>query len=184
MNKLDHDHRRLHSESFEVLREEIAKAPPFLRIFCRKGYLRMVVHNMPYAAAPFVNRVSEIAEITNRLTHADCRLLTLVGPGGMARRVLPCRLRRTVPPGCMVFTHLGASGTPEANPVLVIENSITDASTGTPVRADVYVVVSEDAREPLPDELVVAGNASLQLKDLSDVGPLGRDIVIELPTAA
>src|SRR5262249_8845236 len=45
----------------------------------------MVVHNLPYHAAPFVNRVGEIAEITQRLNHVDCRLLTLIGPGGIGK---------------------------------------------------------------------------------------------------
>src|SRR6187455_2819036 len=52
----------------------------------------MVVHNMPYAAAPFVNRISEIAEITQQLNHADCRLLTLVGPGGIGKTRLAMRV--------------------------------------------------------------------------------------------
>src|SRR5215468_9695818 len=51
----------------------------------------MVVQNLPHAAAPFVNRVREIAEITQRLTSADCRLLTLVGPGGMGKTRLATR---------------------------------------------------------------------------------------------
>src|SRR5262245_16225850 len=51
----------------------------------------MVVHNMPYAAAPFVNRVSETAEIAQQLNHADCRLLTLVGPGGIGKTRLALR---------------------------------------------------------------------------------------------
>jgi predicted ATPase len=45
----------------------------------------MAVHNLPHAAAPFVNRVSEIAEITDRLNDPSCRLLTLVGPGGIGK---------------------------------------------------------------------------------------------------
>ncbi|MEP7289223.1 MAG: AAA family ATPase, partial [Chloroflexota bacterium] len=45
----------------------------------------MVMHNLPYHAAPFVNRVSEIAEITHRLNDPDCHLLTLVGPGGIGK---------------------------------------------------------------------------------------------------
>src|SRR5690348_7890750 len=45
----------------------------------------MVVHNLPHAAAPFVNRVSEIAEIADRLNIPNCRLLTLVGPGGIGK---------------------------------------------------------------------------------------------------
>src|SRR6185295_14827412 len=52
----------------------------------------MVVHNLPYAAAPFVNRVSEIEEITHQLNSADCRLLTLVGPGGIGKTRLAARV--------------------------------------------------------------------------------------------
>jgi predicted ATPase len=52
----------------------------------------MVVHNLPYATAPFVNRVSEIAEITHRLNSSDCRLLTLVGPGGIGKTRLAIRV--------------------------------------------------------------------------------------------
>jgi non-specific serine/threonine protein kinase len=52
----------------------------------------MAVHNLPYAAAPFVNRVSEVAEITHLLNSADCRLLTLVGPGGIGKTRLVTRV--------------------------------------------------------------------------------------------
>ena len=55
----------------------------------------MIVHNLPYAAAPFVNRVSEIGEVTHRLHHADCRLLTLVGPGGIGKTRLAMRVAAT-----------------------------------------------------------------------------------------
>src|SRR5215813_2607255 len=52
----------------------------------------MAVYNLPYAAAPFVNRVSETAEITHRLNDANCRLLTLVGPGGIGKTRLAIRV--------------------------------------------------------------------------------------------
>src|SRR5689334_20777737 len=52
----------------------------------------MAVYNLPHAAAPFVNRVSETAEITHRLSSADCRLLTLVGPGGIGKTRLAMRI--------------------------------------------------------------------------------------------
>lgn len=45
----------------------------------------MAVHNLPHATAPFVNRVREIDEITQRLNDPNCRLLTLVGPGGIGK---------------------------------------------------------------------------------------------------
>ncbi len=52
----------------------------------------MAVHNLPYAAAPFVNRVSEIADITHQLSTAACRMLTLVGPGGIGKTRLAMRV--------------------------------------------------------------------------------------------
>jgi predicted ATPase/DNA-binding CsgD family transcriptional regulator len=45
----------------------------------------MVVRNLPYTAAPFVGRASEISEITDRLSIPGCRLLTLAGPGGIGK---------------------------------------------------------------------------------------------------
>ena len=65
----------------------------------------MVVHNMPYTVAPFVDRVSEISEISQRLNHANCRLLTLVGPGGIGKTRLAIRVAKIVPSTLMmVFT--------------------------------------------------------------------------------
>lgn len=43
-------------------------------------------HNLPSPATPLIGREAELAEITDRLvTDADCRLLTLVGPGGIGK---------------------------------------------------------------------------------------------------
>src|SRR5215813_1425977 len=56
----------------------------------------MVVYNLPHAAAPFVNRVREIADISQRLNSADCRLLTLVGPGGIGKTRLAMRVAAAV----------------------------------------------------------------------------------------
>ena len=42
-------------------------------------------HNLPVAPGPFVGREAEIAEIQSRLQDPDCRLLTLVGPGGIVK---------------------------------------------------------------------------------------------------
>jgi predicted ATPase/DNA-binding SARP family transcriptional activator len=43
-------------------------------------------HNLPLQATPFVGRVLELSEIERLLLEdGDCRLLTLVGPGGMGK---------------------------------------------------------------------------------------------------
>ncbi|MBE7549953.1 MAG: tetratricopeptide repeat protein [Anaerolineales bacterium] len=42
-------------------------------------------HNLPPRPTPFIGREEELAEITRRLTDSTCRLLTLVGPGGIGK---------------------------------------------------------------------------------------------------
>ncbi len=43
-------------------------------------------HNLPIQATPLIGRETELAEITDRLLNdPDCRLLTLVGPGGIGK---------------------------------------------------------------------------------------------------
>ncbi len=45
----------------------------------------MVVHNLPTQSTPFVGRTEELAEIVGLLENPTCRLLTLVGLGGMGK---------------------------------------------------------------------------------------------------
>jgi len=42
-------------------------------------------HNLPIQLTPFIGRTAELAHIAERLNHPDCRLLTLVGPGGVGK---------------------------------------------------------------------------------------------------
>jgi len=43
------------------------------------------VHNLPAPVSPFVGRAAELAGVKARLRDPDCRLLTLVGPGGIGK---------------------------------------------------------------------------------------------------
>jgi predicted ATPase/DNA-binding CsgD family transcriptional regulator len=45
----------------------------------------MIVHNLPAQATPFVGRSHELADIAGLLNDPACRLLTLVGPGGIGK---------------------------------------------------------------------------------------------------
>src|SRR5262245_12967591 len=45
----------------------------------------MSSNNLPVQATTFVGRTSELEEITQRLTDPACRLLNLVGPGGIGK---------------------------------------------------------------------------------------------------
>ena len=42
-------------------------------------------HNLPAQPTPFVGRASEIDDLLDRLADPNCRLLTLVGPGGIGK---------------------------------------------------------------------------------------------------
>jgi len=45
----------------------------------------IIPSNLPQQLTPFIGRETELAEIATRLAAPDCRLLTLVGPGGMGK---------------------------------------------------------------------------------------------------
>src|SRR3984893_7380686 len=45
----------------------------------------MPVHNLPSQATAFIGRTPELAEIAQQLADPACRLLTLVGPGGIGK---------------------------------------------------------------------------------------------------
>ena len=45
----------------------------------------MGTHNLPPQPTSFVGRSEEISEVTNLLNDAGCRLLSLVGPGGIGK---------------------------------------------------------------------------------------------------
>ena len=42
-------------------------------------------HNLPVQSTPIIGRESELAQIDERLSDPDCRLLSLVGPGGIGK---------------------------------------------------------------------------------------------------
>lgn len=46
---------------------------------------QMQIHNLPPQPTPFIGREPEIAEIVDLLNDANCRLLTLSGPGGIGK---------------------------------------------------------------------------------------------------
>jgi DNA-binding SARP family transcriptional activator/predicted ATPase len=49
-------------------------------------------HNLPAQTTPFVGRQQELAEIRSRLQDPACRLLTLLGPGGIGKTRLALQL--------------------------------------------------------------------------------------------
>lgn len=63
---------------FQVIQEHQAP-PPLL------SPPPMYPHNLPHQTTPFIGREEELAEIGQLLEGASCRLLTLVGPGGIGK---------------------------------------------------------------------------------------------------
>ncbi|MBN1657401.1 MAG: AAA family ATPase [Anaerolineae bacterium] len=49
-------------------------------------------HNLPAQTTPFVGRKDELAEILSRLQDPECRLLTILGPGGVGKTRLALRV--------------------------------------------------------------------------------------------
>lgn len=54
------------------------------------------VHNLPAQPTPFIGREKEVAEVSRLLADPDCRLLTLVGPGGIGKTRLAIRTVTTL----------------------------------------------------------------------------------------
>lgn len=67
--------RRLHAH----IRDETLPAPP------------VPPHHLPTYLTPFMGRDAELAQIAAQLNHRDCRLLSLVGPGGVGKTRLACQ---------------------------------------------------------------------------------------------
>src|SRR5258708_1232368 len=42
-------------------------------------------HNLPHQSTPFIGRDKELAAMARRLTDPACRLLTVIGPGGIGK---------------------------------------------------------------------------------------------------
>ena len=59
-------------------------------------------HNLPAQLTPLIGRETELADLRARLQEPDCRLLTLVGPGGIGKTRLALE---TVAPLVPAYTH-------------------------------------------------------------------------------
>ncbi len=73
-------------------------------------------HNLPVPTAPFVGRARELAQIQAQLVRPSCRLLTLVGPGGIGKTRLALQIAETAVGTTLngiFFVPLAAVPTPE-----------------------------------------------------------------------
>ncbi len=78
----------------QVLMEELGVEPSeetrrlYERILATRKQRR---HNLPQPATPFLGRKAELNQISDYLADPDCRLLTLLGPGGIGKSRLAIR---------------------------------------------------------------------------------------------
>lgn len=64
--------------------------------------------NLPSSATPFIGRKKDLADIVRRLRDPSCRLLTLIGPGGIGKTRLAIQAAQTLldmPPTEAPFRH-------------------------------------------------------------------------------
>jgi DNA-binding SARP family transcriptional activator/predicted ATPase len=62
--------------------QEHEGAPPFSHTL---SHFHIPPHNLPPSPTPFIGRTEELAELADLLADPDCRLVTLVGPGGIGK---------------------------------------------------------------------------------------------------
>ena len=73
------------SEETQELYQQLMSTRPLAKLPAAEP-LAARPHNLPIQATPLIGRETELAEITDRLLNdPDCRLLTLVGPGGIGK---------------------------------------------------------------------------------------------------
>ncbi|MBI1877997.1 MAG: XRE family transcriptional regulator [Chloroflexi bacterium] len=69
---------------------------------------RLFKHHLPSPATPFIGREKELADITRRLKDPTCRLLALIGPGGIGKTRLAIRAAQHLvdaQPTELIFVH-------------------------------------------------------------------------------
>jgi predicted ATPase/DNA-binding SARP family transcriptional activator len=86
-------------ELVQALRGGASIAPGPERIAGPKEPAPKSLHNFPTERTPFVGRDFELTEIVNALSQPDCRLLTLVGPGGIGKTRLALQVAADVAAG-------------------------------------------------------------------------------------
>ncbi len=126
---------RQYKECVRLLDEELGVAPADETIMLyeklrspRKAQCLAPMHNLPAQVTPFVGRVSELEDILARLRDPNCRLLTLVGPGGIGKTRLAlqaaeslCRIEGDQFKDGVRYVRLGPLQTAEGLVVVVAE---------------------------------------------------------------
>jgi DNA-binding SARP family transcriptional activator len=123
----------------QVLADElgIEPAPETAALAARlRAGPRAVPHNLPAPAAAFVGRQAELALLTGRLADPACRLVTLVGLGGIGKSALAVEAaRRFVAPDAGLGEPFGEASFPDGVFVVSLGEE-TSESGGAPLHPE------------------------------------------------
>jgi DNA-binding SARP family transcriptional activator len=91
--------QRVYQDCLATLRREldVAPSPATQQAYERLAYIDTPItqrHNLPVQLIPFVGREEELAQLAQLLANPTCRLLTIVGPGGIGKTRLAIRAAR------------------------------------------------------------------------------------------
>jgi predicted ATPase/DNA-binding SARP family transcriptional activator len=104
-------------------------------------------HNLPAQPTPFVGRRDELDEIATRLADPGCRLLTLLGPGGVGKTRLALQAAREALPAFpqgVYFIPLAAVQSAEAIlPTMAVALDFTFLKDGLPVQDQLFNFLRE-----------------------------------------
>ena len=94
------------------------------------------LRNFPYQFLPFVGRETELSEIERRLQEVSCRLITLLGPGGIGKTRLASQVGQMVASqfvdGCVWFDLQPVASVEAIIPALVEQIDAPPLAAGDP----------------------------------------------------
>ncbi len=108
-------------------------------------------HNLPLQPTPFVGREQELAELVQRLQNPACRLMTIIGPGGIGktRLALEAAARLLAAerfPGGVFFVPLAAVDTADLLVSAIVESLEVDFPSGADLKTQLLQHLSAQKR--------------------------------------
>ena len=139
--------------------------------------MNSLVLNLPAQTTALIGRERQIDEVRRLLQEPDCRLLTLVGPGGIGKTRLAIAVAQGLPADqfedSVVFVPLQAVTSPDLLPSTIAEPAGITLASHEPLPIQVFQV-RPDHREQPPEVLLGPRWIAVELD-------LGRLVLDELP---